>query len=212
MNRTSFIIDGFNVYHSLIQAERDSLTPTKWLDLHKLCRSFLPIIGRSFGSRAELEDIFYYSASPIHRKSDKVNRHSLYMKCLEVSGVEVYLGRFKKKTVFCRKCRRKFIAHEEKESDVAIAMKLFETLYADECDTAVLVTGDTDLSPAVKTCKRLFPSKNILFAFPYKRRNNELAKLSSKSFSIKQNSYTSCQFSNPLIDSDGNRYNKPNHW
>jgi len=212
MNRTAFIVDGFNVYHSLIQAGRDSSTCVKWLDLQKLCRSFLPIVGRSFAGRAEIEDVFYYSASPIHRKPAKIRRHSFYMKCLKASGVKVQLGRFKKKTAYCRNCRSNYIAHEEKESDVAIAMRLFEVCFADKCDTAVLVTGDTDLAPAVRTCKRLFPSKHILFAFPYRRTNNELAKISPQSFSIKRNSYASCQFSNPLILTDGTKLDKPSSW
>jgi uncharacterized LabA/DUF88 family protein len=50
-----------------------------------------------------------------------------------------------------------------------------EVLMNNECDTVVLVTGDTDLAPAVRTVKRLFPDKTITFIFPYKRKNKELS-------------------------------------
>ncbi|MHC4873892.1 MAG: NYN domain-containing protein [Planctomycetota bacterium] len=212
MNRVVFIVDGFNMYHSLIEAERDSSAGTKWLDLKKLCSSFLPIAAQTGAERAELESIYYFSASPTHRKQDKVDRHSLYMRCLRSSGVTVQLGRFKRKSVYCNKCNKVFNAHEEKESDVAIAIKLFEVCHLDQCDTAILMTGDTDLSPAVVTCRRLFPSKLIYFAFPYRRTNAELAKIASESFSIKLKSYKRCQFDNPIVLPGGKEIKKPDTW
>lgn len=212
MNRTSFIVDGFNLYHSLIEAERDAKGGTKWLDLKKICSSYLPIAARFGGGRAELESIYYFSASPTHRGQDKIDRHSLYMACLKASDIHVQLGRFKKKLVYCHKCKRKITKHEEKESDVAIAIKLFEICHLDQCDTAILMTGDTDLSPAIVTCKRLFPSKTILFAFPYKRTNAELAKIAPESFSIKLKSCVRCQFPNPFTLSDGTNILKPKDW
>ena len=70
--------------------------------------------------------------------------------------------------------------NEEKETDVAIAAKLFELLVGNQCDT--------DLAPACRTARRLFQDKNIGFAFPYRRKNKELAKLASFSFNIKSRS------------------------
>lgn len=162
MNRTVFLVDGFNLYHSLIDAQRDSGGKSaKRLNVKQLCSSYLHNAAQVGGSRAEIENIYYFSASPTHRDQDKIDRHSLYMRCLRASGINVQLGRFKRKIAYCNRCNRDFMAHEEKETDVAIAIKLFEVCYLDLCDTAILMTGDTDLSPAVVTCKRLFPSKPI---------------------------------------------------
>lgn len=213
MNRTVFLVDGFNLYHSLIDAQRDSGgKPAKWLNLKQLCSSYLHNAGQVAGRRAEIENVYYFSASPTHRDQDKIDRHSLYIRCLRASGVNVQLGRFKRKTVHCNLCNRDFIAHEEKETDVAIAIKLFEVCHLDQCDTAILMTGDTDLSPAVVTCKRLFPSKPIFFAFPYKRANAELAKIAPESFSIKLQSCQRCQFSDPYVFPDGTQVRKPSKW
>ena len=213
MNRTIFLIDGFNLYHSLIEAQRDSNGATaKWLDLKKLCSSYLPLAGKISNDRAELEHIYYFSAIPTHRTKDKVQRHALYTKCLRLSEVDVQLGRFKKKRVYCNKCNKDFIAHEEKETDVAIATKLFEICSFNQCDTIILMTGDTDLSPAVVTCKRLFPNKLIFFAFPYRRTNAELAKIAPESFSIKLRSCLKWQFPNLIVLDDGTQIAKPNVW
>ncbi|MBT9160509.1 MAG: NYN domain-containing protein [Dehalococcoidia bacterium] len=213
MNRTIFLVDGFNLYHSLVEAHHDGRAATaKWLDLRKLCCSYLPLAGRIGGKRADMEHIYYFSAPPTHRSQDKIDRHALYMRCLRASGVDVQLGRFKKKSVHCNKCNRDFFTHEEKETDVAIATKLFEICHLEQCDTAILMTGDTDLAPAVVTCKRIFPNKPIFFAFPYKRTNAELAKIAPESFSIKLRSCLKCQFPDPLVLADGTEIKKPDLW
>lgn len=213
MNRVVFLVDGFNLYHSLVEAQRDAGgKTTKWLDLGRLCTSYLHIAGHIIGCRAELKQIYYFSASPTHRSQDKIDRHVLYVRCLRATGVDVQLGRFKKKTVRCNRCSRDIITHEEKETDVAIASKLFEICQFDQADITILMTGDTDLAPAVITCKRLFPSKPILFAFPYKRTNAELAKIAPESFSIKLKSCLRCQFPNPLVFPDGSKIHKPSLW
>lgn len=45
MNRTTFLIDGFNLYHSLTDACRNlRCDGIKWLNIRKLCASYLPHI------------------------------------------------------------------------------------------------------------------------------------------------------------------------
>jgi hypothetical protein len=49
-NRVCFLVDGFNVYHSIIEAMKAAPPPAasmKWLDFLAFCRSFLPSIGRT---------------------------------------------------------------------------------------------------------------------------------------------------------------------
>lgn len=95
---------------------------------------------------------------------------------------------------------------------MALAVRLFETCLTDEADTIVLVTGDTDLAPAVRACKRLFPSKLIFFGFPYRRTNGELAGIAPESFSIKLKSYLRNQLPDPLVLPDGTAIRKPPGW
>jgi uncharacterized LabA/DUF88 family protein len=213
MKRVVFLVDGFNLYHSLAEAQRDSHgKTTKWLDLQALCSSFLPVAARVVSERAELASIHYFSASPTHRSQSKIDRHALYTRCLSATGVSVHLGRFKRKSGTCPHCGRGYTTHEEKETDVAIASRLFEVLAADSADVVILMTGDTDLAPAVATCKHLFPGRPVLFAFPYRRANSELRKLAPESFSVKLRSYRSNQFSDPLVLGDGSSISKPSSW
>jgi hypothetical protein len=134
------------------------------------------------------------------------------MKCLESVGIHVHLGRFKRKTVECHLCHQEDVRHEEKETDVAMAVQLLEVGHSGEADSVVLVTGDTDLAPAVRTCRRLFPGVFIYFAFPYKRHNEELEQLSPGSFNIKCRSYLRYQYPDPLELPDGALLAKPPEW
>jgi hypothetical protein len=101
---------------------------------------------------------------------------------------------------------------EEKETDVAVAAKLFEVCARDLADSVALMTGDTDFRPAVETCRRVYPEKSVFFIFPYRRHHDELEQLAPESFSIKARTCLSHQFSDPLILSDGTRVNKPEEW
>jgi hypothetical protein len=106
LERVTFLVDGFNLYHSLRSASialglNDS--GTKWLDLAALCRSYLHLFGRS----AALHEIHYFSALAKHleaTKPDVTARHLVYIACLQDSGVSVELSRFKKKRFRCEHC------------------------------------------------------------------------------------------------------------
>lgn len=151
--RTAFVIDGFNVYHSLVDASRSLGLPdesgTKWLDLRGLCESYLAL----FGSDAALAGVFYFSALAHHLQETHPGvtaRHQHHARVLRATGVQVELGRFKKRYVTCRHCTKSVKLHEEKETDVAVAMKVIEIFCSDLADRVVLMTGDTDLAPAVR--------------------------------------------------------------
>ncbi|HYK05637.1 MAG TPA: NYN domain-containing protein [Thermoanaerobaculia bacterium] len=214
MERVTFLIDGFNLYHSVESASQALMlngAGTKWLDIAALCRSYLHLFGRS----AELHEIHYFSALAKHleaTKPDVTARHAIYLDCLQDSGVFVELSRFKKKRFRCEKCRANLKRHEEKETDVALAAKLLELFVTDAADWIVLVTGDTDIAPAVRTAKRLFPAKNISFAFPYDRKNEELAQLVSMSFHMSKDAYVKHQLADPYVTQTGRVIPKPPRW
>jgi len=211
MKRVDFLIDGFNLYHSLIAYHKDTGVKTKWLDINSLCSSYIHL----FGKDAQLGSVFYFSAIPYYLSSqypDKIVRHKNYIECLKSTGVIPELGRFKEKTVYCNKCKSYLLKHEEKETDVSIGVKLMEVFLRDLCDCAVIISGDTDIAPAAKRCVKLCPQKEVIFAFPYRRKNKELQGIAPKSFSIGGKQYIKHQFSNPVQLPDGHNISKPKSW
>lgn len=207
--RVRFVIDGFNVYHSLKEAghvldKKNGSTGcrgTRWLDLNRLCSEFIK--NRLPG--ATIEHIQYFSAHATHlqtRKPTTVARHATYISALECTGVEPVLGKFKKS-------RNGF---EEKETDVAIAVHLMAALALDKCDTVVIVSGDTDLAPAIRVAKATFPTKKIGVLFPYRRHNRELEQLADKHMKASPGLYLACQLPNPVTSSSGSIFAKPATW
>jgi len=105
MNRVSFLVDGFNLYHSTVELEEKEKIKVKWLNLNALCTSFLHLLGTD----AALESVTYFSAIPYYlssRNQGKISRHHTYIKCLKATGIDIVLGRFKDKKVWCHDCKK----------------------------------------------------------------------------------------------------------
>ena len=231
--RVTFLVDGFNLYHSVKAAEKSA--PGKrlrWLNLWGLCDT---IVRSSLGHGYVLDSVHYYSALAQHlesRKPDVVRRHRTFLAALETTGVSVNLAKFKKKErvvtlaesrvqfqpvrrwwhLPLRSIRVSFKTHEEKETDVAIACKLFEMLHHGQCDVVVLLTGDTDIAPAIRTGRSLHPSHEIVMAFPFQRYNQELAKLVTRSVKLSAQLYASHQFPATVVTARGKVITKPPSW
>jgi hypothetical protein len=60
MNRVAFLVDGFNLYHSIRDAQASFGYRVKWLDLHGLCASY--VHSSLFGRDAILWSVTYFSA------------------------------------------------------------------------------------------------------------------------------------------------------
>jgi len=212
--RVCFIVDGFNLYHSVRNAEDDLSRSLRWLDISGLCASLLSAVRPHTGPNV-LGGIHYFSAYADHMESRRpgtVRRHKVYVSALTETGVLPEMAQFKRKDMRCPRCNRSFTRYEEKETDVAIACKLLEITAQSTCDAAVLMTGDTDLVPALKTSRRLAPGTLLGIASPYKRGNNAL--VHSADFSIKMSSrhYVKHQLPDPLVTAGGVALAKPSNW
>jgi uncharacterized LabA/DUF88 family protein len=212
VSRIAFLVDGFNLYHSLKKARLALQSQsTLWLDLRALCASYLPHIGRT----ASLEAVHYFSALAWHLESVKPGvtiRHQVYIECLRASGVTVELSKFKQKDSHCRRCGATMLRHEEKETDVAISVRLLDLLHQGLCDSAVIISGDSDIVPAVRCARRLFPNSPVYACFPYHRESLELRSVAYAAFKITKKAYTRHQFPDPFRLADGREFAKPPGW
>lgn len=148
-SRVVGFIDGFNLYHSIDTTGQHHL---KWVNLRSLCAQFAP------SPQFNLEAVYYFSAFATWR-ADAYARHRVYVAAVESVGVTPIMGRFKNKPRQCRTCRTTWTDHEEKETDVNLALKIVEGALRDEYDLALILTGDSDIGPAVSFVRREFPSK-----------------------------------------------------
>ena len=133
MKRVVFYIDGFNLFHAL--DENYNFHKYKWLNLDKLSRCFIT-------SQYTLREVFYFTSYATWNRS-KVQKHQLYIKALQTVDVQTILGRFKHQTKRCRLCRQTYSVPTEKQTDVNIAVKLFQDAINDLFDRAIIVSGET---------------------------------------------------------------------
>ncbi len=114
--RVLFLVDGFNLYHSVCQALADRrVTNAKWLDFNSFCRSLLVDVI-SFQPKADLARVSYFTALAHHVPDPGVvQRHRTFIAALESVGVDAVLGNFKQKQVKCRAtCQQRFQTHKKK--------------------------------------------------------------------------------------------------
>ena len=213
--RVSFVVDGLNLYHSLREMEGLSKKPSRWLDLRRLCESYLFAIGQRLAVRTELAGIHYFSAYPTPttvREKDAVERQRTYVAALEATAVSVTMSPFKNRDVRCPHCRSVFTRAEEKETDVAMAVKLLEVCARGEASIGVLLTGDSDLRPAITTARRLFPQNKFGVITPFLRHTTEMQEIGDFHFKVSQKLVHASQFPNPLRLANGRVLAKPAGW
>ncbi len=175
--RIACFVDGFNLYHAIRDLGHDHL---KWVDLWRLMEFFLaPTVHR-------IVSVDYFSAFAFWMPGP-LARHRRYVKALKSVGIVPVMGRFKVKDRSCRECGCIWEAHEEKESDVNIALWMLDGACRDEFDRAHLVTGDSDLVPAVRLLRKRFPDKPVkVIAPPERRHGKDVARAATSLASLKR--------------------------
>ncbi|MGV8084405.1 MAG: NYN domain-containing protein [Coriobacteriia bacterium] len=205
MPELAFVVDGFNLYHSVRDLERSTGLNCRWLDVRSLCDSFMSAIGNN----TTIGDVYYLSALAYHREQRKpgtVARHQAFINALISTGVKIELAQFKPKDIAytCSQCayRGKQRRYEEKETDVAIAIKIMTLAVSPDVEGIAIVSGDTDLLPAIREAKRL-SAKPIYMLFPYKRHSGSLEKLATTTFNLGYKHYSTHQFPDPVVSPTG---------
>lgn len=131
--------------------------------------------------------IYYFSAiATWHPDYTKAQKHTQYIERLRKENVIPVLGKFKEKDVHCKECGKYFKSHEEKRTDVNVALKIVSEAVLNNYDTGILVSGDTDMIPAIETVRSLSLNKRIGVLFPLKRFTNELKEIADFNVKIKK--------------------------
>ena len=158
-SRVRVYIDGFNLYHA-IAALKD--TRLKWLNFWKLSETFLR-------PGEALVEVNFFTAV-LTWNYDKQQRHVNFIKACETVGVNVHLATFKNSYKTCMSFDRECKFFEEKQTDVAIAVRLVSDALTGQFDRAILVTADSDQIPTVRFVAGL-PSCKISLIFPPGRKS-----------------------------------------
>jgi uncharacterized LabA/DUF88 family protein len=143
--RCSVYVDAFNWYFGVFMHR----PAWKWLNIQSYFESLRPdeeVVGIRF---------FTAVVGPNHHMSAKRDRQRRYLKALDtLAKVRIVFGKYQERTVTCRAAacphRLQYQVAEEKKTDVNIAVQLIDDALNDRTDIMVIVSGDSDLEPAVK--------------------------------------------------------------
>ncbi len=194
MIRSSFFIDGFNLYHALKRLNAPHL---KWVDLNQLMQ-------QQIAPKTErIQSVFYFSAFA-HWLPNEAARHREYVNALSATGVSIVMGHFKSKPRHCLKCGTGWTQHEEKETDVNIALYILNEAYQDHFDRAYIVSRDSDLKPAIDMIGRYFPNKQVfVIAPPHLGHSNDLLRSAHGKKRITMAQIERCLFPAEIKDAFG---------
>jgi len=210
--RVHCFVDGFNLYHALDwfnggknDEERRKYRKYKWISLRELAKCFV-------GGNEELVGVDFFTTVPT-LDIGKQLRHRLFNRAQECHGVNITHGAFREKWVRCEAvCKGSFSIRIEKQTDVNIALKMLDLAYQDSFDKAILISGDTDLIPAIKLIRERWPKKQIVAIIPIGRRENCLDVRKACNSEIKMNEshlQRSLMLEQVIDEKNGVRVNRP---
>jgi uncharacterized LabA/DUF88 family protein len=173
--RVHCFIDGFNLYHALQwfedgvdDADHRRYRKYKWASLKTLANCYISpksqvLVGVSLFT------------TYTHWDSSKMLRHRQFVMAQESEGVQVTFGKFKQKFVECEAiCKSRFPIWQEKQTDVNIAIRMTDLARQNAYDKALIISGDSDLIPAIKLIHRTYPEKQVAVVVPIGRKGEEI--------------------------------------
>jgi uncharacterized LabA/DUF88 family protein len=205
---TNVYVDGFNLYYGCLRG-----TPYKWLDLDALCRRLFP--------RDRINRIRYFTAIVSARPGDpqQPQRQQAYLRALQtIPRLTIHRGRYLTHPT------RMLLAHpvpggpvtveviktEEKGSDVNLATYMLFDAFRKDCDTAVLISNDSDLKEPIELVQReLGVRVGVVNPHPPGRRSRALQPAFFRQIRVKD--LLVCQFAPGLRDARG-PIHKPVSW
>jgi len=182
--RTAFFVDGYNLYYGALHG-----SPYKWLDLPAVLTTIL----HTQNPACELTSVHYYTSPVIARLATRGqasnDAQSRYIRALQTKGVVVTLGnhrlargyapRFIRGEKASRTDQVAIWQLEEKETDVNLALGMYRTACHSQhlnIEQIVLVSGDTDLAPALAAIRTDFPHIALGVILPHRCENGELVR------------------------------------
>lgn len=194
-------IDGFNLYFGIREKGRRHL----WLDLERLVQSLLK-------PHQQLVAVRYFTAR-VRNDPPAEQRQQTYLNALAAhsSMLDIRQGRFQQKSKTCYSCRSSWYEYEEKETDVSLSVSLLEDGVNRLYDTALIVSADGDMSPAIRALRRLVPGVRIIAALPPNRRSFRLKEVCDATIPIGMAKVRQAQLPN-TVKAGSHALLRPPHW
>jgi uncharacterized LabA/DUF88 family protein len=194
-------IDGFNLYFGLKSRGWQRFL---WLDLSKMSQSLLK-------PNQTLVRVKYFT-SRIRLPHDKAIRQNTFLEALEtLPNVDIFYGNYQINKRTCRNRGAIDRVKSEKMTDVNIATEMLTDAFQNKFDTALLISGDGDLTTPVKRIAQAV-GKRIVLVYPPDRRSFALEAVASTHMFLGRQHLANCQFPLHVRKANGFMLSRPAAW
>ncbi len=202
MTRVLCLVDGFNSYHAIDKAGFNHL---KWLDYRKFFECFLH-------PGQKITDVFYFTTVAEWNPEPSPTNHRTYIKALRTVGVKTFRGYFTYPELTCKKCKKKYRKHQEKATDVNLAVHLVKWGMKKWYDMAIILSGDGDFIPAIKMVRTLDLPRQVLVILPIGLSNDRLKDAANFSKHMEKRHLNRSQLPNTITLKSGKTLCRPPEW
>lgn len=222
MPRVSVYFDGFNIYFGIKDLIRKRNAPSyKWLDYFSLARKLVENRPRrAAGDQLCKAKLF---TAVVSDNPCKAQDHETYLLALSLnSGLEIVRGKYQThyptcpvcghRPIGCAPCNFRWRDSEEKQSDVSLGVHLVRDALRDQFDVAIVATGDSDQTPAIRIVTEECPDKTVIVAYPPERsRNADLESVCHGTMRF-NNLLAVSQLPSVVLGAAGEKFERPATW
>lgn len=205
MIRVIAYVDGFNLYFGL---RSKGWRRYYWLNPWVMAQNLLK-------PGQQLEAVKYFTARISADTGDpgKRRRQSSWLEAVEtVVGVQVIYGHYLPKPLKCHSCGATWISHEEKMTDVNMAVEILRDAFDDAFDTALLISADSDLAPVLEAIRARLPAKRVIVVCPPDRQSKKLESVATATFRLGRKVLQESQLPDQYVKPGGFVLRRPVTW
>lgn len=193
-------VDGLNLYNGLVSK---GLRRHLWLDIRSLLQQFCL-------ANQHLCDVSYFTAR-VSGPPERVSRQTSFLDAVESTGVNIVYGRAERRSTKCPNCKKNWMRTAEKMSDVALASHLLLKAQRDPAGEFWVVSGDSDLVPAVRMAREEYGAR-VLIVAPPGRNSDELNGAAAGVLHVRRSWLGRAQFPQTVDLGPGLRVTRPASW
>lgn len=195
-------IDSFNLFFGLRERGWGRYL---WLDVAALVHRLSKPVQRVSGVK-------YFTALLSGTGPGRGRQKVLLEAYRTLGSCSLHFGQYELRTRRCTQCGSESQVPNEKMTDVNIAVELIADAVQGAYDTALLISGDSDLTPAILKVKELFPRKRVIVAFPPGRYSQRLAQVADGYLVIGRAKLSASQLPDRIEKADGFILERPSEW
>jgi uncharacterized LabA/DUF88 family protein len=207
-------IDGFSLYYGLRESGWKRFY---WLNLCSLIENLCE-------GDQEVSRVKYFTSvvSPTKNDPDKHLRQKAYLDALgSLPKLQIIYGRYELRPQECPKCGCQptcsgcglpLEKRVEKKTDVNIAVELLTDAVQHSFDVAVLISGDSDLAPAILRARNFATTAKFVVAHPPHRVSGELGRAAHSAFTIYRSIFSGSRLPDTVPIGKGLTVTRPVEW